>query len=188
MSIVIRDGTGREFTVKVTDKNELSTRAAVRSRLAVRAKEGDAFIISAPIVALTTTGSFNGILYIKNTGTSPWRIWQSRLQCSVLSQWNIRTNPTTGTLISDASAATVTNCNSESTKSLSSTSYKASGDGKTVTNGTIIYNSIISAGGAQPTQPEGAFILGVGDAISWGCKPASACDVSVDVIIYIDDE
>lgn len=138
MTFRIGDGRGRGNEAGVNDNNKLETQAITIPEIAFLSAEKErAWVIATGFVSLTTTGAFNGLIYVKNTSTLPLHIETIR-SCSNHSgsmQVKLIKNPTTGTLISDANSALVTNANLTSTANFSGVGYGASGDGKTITDG-----------------------------------------------------
>ena len=133
----LEDGKGTGYKAQVTEEQRLSVDSIVTSHLAHESQDdGEAFIFASGFISLTTTGAFNGLLYIKCT-TSESHFHVSKIRtCSSATgfmQLKIIKNPTTGTLISDANAATTSTLNFGSSKSTSGRAdvYSASGDGKT---------------------------------------------------------
>lgn len=178
MAITIVDGSGSAYTAKVTSDNRLSTKAVYLAESQQSVFDGNAYDIDSGIIALTTTASFNGILYISNASTINLNIWGIQLSSTVLCQWQTTVDPTGGTLISDASSQTATNANTSSTLPLISTIYKATGNGKTVTGGTIRRNRICAAGYTQEDRMQ---ILSPGKSLAFSCKPSASADVVINI-------
>lgn len=186
MSVIIRDGTGSERTSRVTQDNQLDVVATTlgfeERSIAVG---GNVISLSTNITNLTTTGSFNGLLYIKNNASSPivlWRVFVSSVQSA---QWKITRKPTGGTLISDANAAVQWNRNLLSTKSLVGLAYSASANGKTVTGGTDIV-SVVGCVGPQHLMTS-LIVVGSGDELALQCKPSATSDVAASFLVSLLD-
>lgn len=184
MGIEIIDGRGSGLTAGVTDENELLTHARIESHLTHASQDqGRAFWVSSDFVALTTTGSFNGILYLKNTSEDRRvYLFRIRMSASVAQQWKLIKNPTGGTLLTDAVAAYTENLNFRSSLTLVGNAFRASGNGKTVTGGSHVTQW--ASGSAVITHDlEGAVILGTNDSVALVCKPAVAGDAGASFLI-----
>jgi hypothetical protein len=99
-------------------------------------------VLSSEEVVLPATTGEQALLYVKNNGAQNLELvgWfigiHNADRTGATDDTNLfrfRTNPTGGTLISDASAAFVVNRNLGSSTVLDVTAYKATGGGKTVT-------------------------------------------------------
>ena len=106
MSQMIQDGTGTGNLAKVDASNHLKVKAAVIANVReVSGRTQQAFVVASDFVALTTTGSFNGVLYLKNTSTDKTLYIESVRTCSRptattaaanSSEWRVIKNPTAG--------------------------------------------------------------------------------------------
>ena len=66
-AIELRDGTGDADRAKVNSSNRLETFSITESRIAdISNRFGDSFILTSDFVGLSTTGAFNGMMYIRN--------------------------------------------------------------------------------------------------------------------------
>src|SRR6056300_1234810 len=142
MFYIIEDGTGTGNKAKVNEQNRVETFSIIESRIAdISNRDGKSYILTSDFVALTTTGSFNGMLYLKNTSTER-DLYIDRVRvCGTGTSMNAMQcrfvkNPTTGTLISDANAGISVASILGSNEEFTGINYAASGDGKTVTDGT----------------------------------------------------
>jgi hypothetical protein len=154
--------------------------------------QANSFLVASGFIALTTTGSFNGMLYMKNTDSQNrnFHIHHFRV-CSGLGasasstlQIQCKLNATAGTLISDANAATVTNMNTNSNKAFGGDVYAASGDGKTVTDGSSFTQFINRAPGHSIQDYDGSIVIGNGVSFTIECKPSEAQTVCIELIGY----
>lgn len=172
-----------------------SGRALVESTSSSKMKSisgasGEAFIIASDFIALTSTGSFNGLVYIKNNTGKDLHIENIRT-CSTASgtmQIRLIKNPTTGTLISDANAADQLSSNyGESTTFASfGLAYSASGNGKTVTDGSQSSQFINSSPGHSNQGYEGGLILTNGSSFAVTCKPSVSTTICLEIQCYFD--
>lgn len=191
MSFKIQDGKGSGREAGVTDEGQLEVEAITIPEIAhVSAEHERAWIIATGFVALTTTGSFNGLIYVKNTSTRPLHI-ESIRTCSTGSgytQVKVIKNPTTGTLISEANAAIVTNANLSSTADFGGLGYTAAGDAKTVTDGSDTTQFTNMSPGHSVQHYQGAVVLGQGDSCALVAKPSAAGDVCSEIVCYFGED
>lgn len=190
MTFRIEDGKGSGRQAAVNSNNKLESQAITIPEIAfLSAEKEQAWIIATGFVALTTTGSFNGLVYLKNTSTKPLHIETVR-SCSDnsgSSQVKIIKNPTTGTLISDANDAVITNANLTSTAEFGGIGYTASGDGKTITDGTDTTQFINNSPGHSIQQYQGAVVIGQGDSFALVVKPSAAGNVCCEIVCYFGE-
>ena len=190
MSWMIDDGKGSGRRAAVNTNNKLETQAVTIPEIAfLSAEKEQAWIIATGFVALTTTGSFNGLVYLKNTSTKPLHI-ESIRTCSTgsgYSQVKVIKNPTTGTLISEANDAAVTNANLTSTAEFGGLSYTAAGDAKTVTDGSDTTQFTNMSPGHSIQHYQGAVVIGQGDSFALVVKPSAAGDVCSEIVCYFGE-
>jgi hypothetical protein len=152
MTTIISDGTASSVgnKAKVSD-NRLFTHAISETEAAHSAEIGDAYNINTGTIGLTSTTA-SGVLYLKNNENQDLfieafaaGIGSAGTTTDVATITMIR-NPTTGTLISDATAVDINqNRNFGSSKTLTADAYKGA-EGKTVTNGDNIVQFYVGAG------------------------------------------
>ena len=126
----IIDGAGTGSKAKVNVENRLETFSITESRSAdISNRNGKAFILATDFVSLTTTGSFNGMIYVKNSSDENLFIDKLRVCGTSASSSYMQTilieNPTTGNLISDANTGTATSSNLGSSVDFDGLSYVA---------------------------------------------------------------
>ena len=148
---MITDGTGTGVKAKVNSENKLLVESVTKTTFEHQAGEGNAFNLNTEDIVLDGGISGNqGLLYVKNNENSDLEIvgWFIGIRdadrtgaTSDTNLFQLIANPTGGTLISDAVPAAVANRNLGSPRVFDVTSYKASGDGKTVLGGdsTLLY-------------------------------------------------
>ena len=191
MSEQILDGTGKGYKAKVTEQNRLSTFSIVESRSAdISQREGNTFLLASDFVSLTTTGSFNGMMYVKNNSNSGLYIDKIRI-CGTGTSMNsmqsiITANPTAGTLISDANDASANPANLGSSNIFDGLAYSASADGKTVTDGTQISQFTIHLPGHTIQEYDGALYLPKGSSFAVSVKPGVATTACVEVQCWFE--
>jgi hypothetical protein len=149
----ISDGTGTGSVAKVDVNNRVHTKAVVVTEQAAEMKIGNAYNINTGLLTLTSAAE-SGVLYFKNTNSVD--IHLVGIVCifgpstggdtSDTTHIRVYRNPTTGTLIGDASAVGVnSNRDFGSSSTLDADVYKG-GTGKTITDGTVHIESLISPG------------------------------------------
>jgi len=148
---MITDGTGTGVKVKVNSENKLLVESVTETSFEHQAEIGNAFNLNTEDIVLDGNSSANrGLFYLKNNEEKTLEVvgWfigiRDADRTGATSDTNLFTlisNPTGGTLLSDAVVAEVANRNLGSPRVFDITSYKASGDGKTVTGGssTLLY-------------------------------------------------
>jgi len=187
------DGTGTGKRAKVDSNNRLETFAVSESRMAdISVRDGKSFILTSDFINLTTTGSFSGVFYLKNTdatkviyvdkiricgtGTS-----MGYVQCKLIK------NPTTGTLISDQTDAIVVPANLGANTDFVGTVYKGA-DAKTVTDGTQFSQFTVHLPGHTIQEYDGALILTGGTSFAIEVKPSYATELCIEVQCWIEDK
>jgi hypothetical protein len=194
MNVEIVNGVGNQNRAKVNKNNRLETFSITESRMAdISLRSGEAFLITSDFVSLTTTGSFSGMLYIKNTDSSKnLFIDKVRICGTGTSMQNMQSkffkNPTTGTLISDQNDGIVVPANLGSAESFPGTVYAASGDGKTVTDGTQFSQFTIHLPGHTIQEYDGALIVPGGSSLAIAVKPSAATEACIEVQCWLEDK
>lgn len=189
----IIDGTGSGKRAKVDINNRLETFAVSESRMAdISVREGQSFILTSDFISLTTTASFSGVFYLKDadatkviyidkiricgTGTS-----MGYVQCKLIK------NPTTGTLISDQTAAIAVPANLGASTDFAGTVYKGA-DSKTVTDGTQFSQFTVHLPGHTTQEYDGALVLTGGTSFAIEVKPSYATELCIEVQCWIEDK
>jgi len=187
--ITIQDGTGSGNSAKVNDQKQLETLSVTTSRVAdISENEETAHLIATDFISLTTTGSFNALLYIKNNSSKTLFIQTIRTCSDSTGSLQIRMikNPTAGTIVSDANAATSLSSNMASSVSFDGLAYSASGDGKTITDGDNLTQFINKSPGHSIQEYEGAIVIPKGTSIGLTCKPSASTTVCVEVQCWFE--
>ena len=141
MKVESGSGNGRE--AKVGNNNRLFTDTVTTPEGVQALKDGDAYNVNTGIVSISAT---TGMFYLKNNEDKNLFIEAIVVGTGAGSynttgevQIQITRNPSTGTLIDNATAAPQNaNRNFGSAKTLTATAYKASASGNTITDGTDI--------------------------------------------------
>lgn len=154
MGFHIEDGTGSGKAAKVNTDNQLEVRSVTQSSFERATSGGNSFNINTGLITLTSAGE-SGILYVKNTSSTKnirvdgvVVILGPSTGGATTDTTHIRfyKNPTTGTLISGASAVSdESNRNFGSGITLEADSYKGA-EGNTITDGTTHIQSLVSPG------------------------------------------
>jgi len=189
----IKDGTGKAFSAQVSDENKLATDAVIISAVNHSSAEyGEAFILASGFVSVTTTGSYNGIMYLKhidpNTHFHIQRIRICNNGASGSMKVKLLAGPTTGTLISDANDGYACPANFASNKTAEGrlTVYAASGDGKTITDGSHITQFTNKIPGHSIQDYDGSFILHNGNSFAIVAQPSILGDICIEILGYFD--
>lgn len=139
MKVESGSGNGRE--AKVGNNNRLFTEAETTPEGVQALKNGDAYNLNTGIVSISAT---TGMFYLKNNEDKNLFIEAIVVGTGAGSynttgevQIQVTRNPSTGTLIDNATAVSQNaNRNFGSAKTLSATAYKAAASGNTITDGT----------------------------------------------------
>ena len=147
----IEDGTGKGYEAKVDAAHRVSINGKVQTHSEDATDRADSFNINSGLVTLTDA-SVQGVLYIKNNEDRDFHIQsiETKLGPSTggvatdTCRVQVIKNPTTGTLISEATAGDV-NSNRNFGSSLVFTADVFKGDASaTVTDGTVHIESLLS--------------------------------------------
>jgi hypothetical protein len=179
---IIQDGRGTKNNAKVDGEGRLHTEGVVQTFAEKVAFDGDAYNINTGNINLTSANT-SGTLYMTNTGSENivitaffYLLGNTNGTGDTLVQ--VFRNPTTGTLISSGTSFSAVNRNFGSAKNLAATILKGA-EGKTVTDGDVIVESLFSGQGRQ-TVTVGAIILVPGNSIAFTIKPPTG-NTSMDV-------
>lgn len=146
---MITDGTGGGYKAGVDSTNRLRVTSVTHTAFEEAAEEGRAFNLNTEDISLTGAVSGDqGLLYIKNNEVGDlalvgWFIGIRNLDTAGRSGsdthlFKLVTNPTGGTLISDASEGFIANRTLGSPRTFDFDVYKATGPSKTVTGGDAV--------------------------------------------------
>lgn len=190
IQVVDATGQGKGPGAAVTN-NMLHTMAVNCPVVANTSKTGYTFLIASDFISLTTTGSFNGLIYIKNEDTNRNLFIDKVRTCSDATgtvQVRKILNPTAGTLISDANSADQLSANAGlSGVGFNGKAYAASGDGKTVTDGSNWTQYINKSPGHSIQEYSGAIIIPNGQSMAIVAKPSVATTICVEVQCWFED-
>jgi hypothetical protein len=188
MSEIIRDGTGTGYVAKVDGNNRIHTEAVTIEAQEWHAIRGEGYNITSDTVNLTSAND-SAVLYVKSNETLDLLISGLFYQLGASTGGSgeavidVDLNPTAGTIISDATAATSTNRNAGSTKTLVADVYKG-GEGKTATGGTLLFSSYASGVSRVALSPVGGVVLPKGTSLAVRITPpASNTSLNVQVAL-----
>lgn len=194
---MIQDGTGKGYSAKVDSHNRIHTDSINTEREEAQSQRGYSYNINTGNITLTNASTANGVLYLKNNEDYNLVIsnffynFGNSTGGSGNMYVDIIRNPSTGTLISGATAVDITaNRNFGSSRALSVTAYKGS-TGTTITDGTEFIKSIFNTSAQRVALSAGAITIPKGSSIgikfttpsgntSLICNFAIAC--------YLEDE
>lgn len=152
MAEIIQDGRGTGYTAKVDSLGRIHADAVSTFKEDSQAKRGLAYNINTGTITLTNASITNGVAYLKNNEdydlviSSVIYILGNSTGGSGDILVEVIKNPTTGTLISGASAVEISaNKNFGSSRSLNALAYKGA-TGNTVTDGSSFAKTILSTG------------------------------------------
>lgn len=184
---ILKDGKGRGYRAGVNAQNRLDTNSVTTDTEDNAIRTGDGWQITSGPITLTGS-SASAILYVENTGEADFVLDRAVLllgtatNAATGSDWTFQTlrNPTTGTIVTNAVAAGVSNSNHGSSKIPSANSYKGV-EGDTLTDGT---------GAALPIKQSEARItfplgrrLPTGASIGWKITPPSGNTSATAIVV-----
>lgn len=182
----IIDATGSGKGAKVSEDNRLHTFSLVEFPMESFSHLGDSFTIPAEFIALTTTASYTGILYLTNTSvTHNIHIERIRATSTVGTLWKVIKNPTAGTLISAGTLVVPVNYNFSSGRTVTGTAKKGV-DAQTVTDGTWLEQWMTGVYGVTERQYDGAIVIGAGNSIAVLAQPSAAATVGTTMSIWME--
>ena len=189
--MIINGGTGNGYAMQVNEKFQAETFSTIKTEIAeVSLDKGQAYVVSSGFIAYTTTASFSGMIYIKNTDSEGRDMFIEHIRvCATEAttdpchlECKIIRNPTTGTLISGAIAGNTANSNFGSSNVFNGVAY-AGADATTVTDGTWFTQFINHAPGHSVLDYNDSVILPKNSSIAILIKPCDAltacCEVNV---------
>lgn len=151
MSIIRAAGSQR--AVEVSARGAMHTDSVVRENIDLLTEFGRAFEITTTLTM--TSANENGLLYVKNNENQDVILEGGLLSLgnttggSATSNWTFKgyRNPSTGTLISDANAATIVNRNFGSFTTLTGDVYDAAAVEESITDGTVGFQVTLPSAG-----------------------------------------
>ena len=183
----IEDGRGTGKLAEVDTNNRMLTQAASSTELHENSRtDAEVYMFSTgAFITISTTATETGIFYLKNTSTTKDLYIHSIRTCGEVAQKvTFYKNPTGGTLLTDQTAAQVTNLNFKSSNTASADVYKGA-DAKTVSGGTWLGQHINGVGHSN-IETGDALILGRNDSLAITFEVDSAGEVCVAVVGYYE--
>jgi len=190
----IRDNTGSGgYGAEVDANNDLHTFSITESREQAATLKGDSYNVNSGFVTFTV-GSEEGILYLKNNETRNLHV--SSIICILGTSTGgtnckirVYKNPTTGELISDATAADInSNRDFDSGKTLDATAYKGDGATSDITDGSVHIGSIIQAGSRVAFNIDEILRIGNSIAITYECASNTSMECMAAIVCNLQDE
>ena len=170
MSETIKDGTGKGYLVKISEKNKIMSDSVIQTEESEIAELGYAFVVSTKVLTLNSTNP-HLFLYVKNTNSEKTlRSWTCRFGWNGGStnhnrtlKWGWIIAPSVPT--ANHTLVTPGNLNFTSNNIAEATIYKwdGVGDGMTYTGGAIASEAIFDQG-YNRVRTEGIPILGLNDS------------------------
>jgi len=191
MATIIQDGTGTGNKLKVDANNRMKVDAITEERAVFNSiEEGNTFIISSDFIT-APSGSETGLLYVENTSDKDMLIHHIKLwtgTTSTTSEVRVYRNPTTGTLISSASAADVNNLNFGSANAYEGLAYQGNGVDATITDGSIIGRHYVGVGNQQMIafMWNGAMALPKNKTCAVTVTPQVSLSVTAEIEVYFE--
>ena len=187
---IIRDGTGDNYQAKVNEKHQLNTFSVTEDELTFHSFLAETYNFNTGNLTLTSGGA-SGVWYFMNNEEYPVMITSLFYNLGLNTGGSGNTliqvirNPTGGTVISDASSSAPVNRNFSSAKTLNAYSYLGA-EGKTLTGGTNIIQSLLPIAAGRHVLSPVALILERGNSV--GVKitpPTSTTSMTVQVAASI---
>jgi hypothetical protein len=183
--MIIDDGKGKGVSAGVNAENRLMTQTLTESQTTHHAHEGNVFSFPTGLIDYTTTASYNGLLYVKNTSPDKnFYVDTIRLTASVPCRFRVRKNPTLGTLITGGTLSEPVVSRFDSGNSFSG-DFKYGADAQTVTDGTI-FAEVYGAGALA--EMHGILILTPNTTFSIEVQPSATAIVGCVMIGYQSEE
>lgn len=170
--MIIESGGRKSYSAIVDSDGRLLVHAINNDQISDASVDGLAYTIHSDFVSLTTTASFSGMLYVKNTGTLPFFIEKLNLYGTAVAQWYLYKNVTAGTLVSAGVAKTPGNLNLGVSLSFPG-SVLAGADARTITDGMVLTQAICDIGGCT-LDLNGSLMIPQNSSIALSCKPSVA--------------
>lgn len=190
--MILTDGTGSGSQLKINELNRIVGDCTSQTRIAdISLRTGQAYTIATGFISLTTTASFSGILWIKNTDSEGRNMLIEHIRVCGESaameavQCVVYRNPTTGTLISNASAAYASNNNFGSANAFNGLAYKGA-DANTITNGDWFTNFTTHVSGHSIIDFNDSLIIPKNSSIGFALKPSNTMEICMEVNVHFE--
>ena len=183
--MIIESGDHRANKMIVDANGRAMTNAITHPHITNRAEGGEAFFFMSDFVALATTASYTGLLYISNTSTKDLTISSVRSSGTAAQQWRMIKNPTTGTLISAGTDVVPVNTHFGS-GTLAVADVKKGSDAQTITDGDLM-GQWANAAATMLLEFDGSIIITPGASFALEVKPSVASDVGTTILGSFQD-
>ena len=197
MAEIIQDGTGKSYAAKVDVNGFLHVDSVSTDRESYNSQKGYSFNINTGLITLTNAATDNAVLYVKNNEDSPLVLTNVFYQTGASTGGSgniivsVYRNPTTGTIVSGASAVEINaNRNFGSSRTLAIDAFKGA-TGTTFTNGTKALESILATATQRIAVSAGAITLPKGSSIGIQIKtPTGNTSMAVEFALacYLEIE
>lgn len=185
---IIIDGTGAASRLKVDSNNRAHVLSTSQTRISdVSSRDKQAYVVATGFISYTTTASFSGMLYIKNTDTQSRDMFIEHIRvcgtctCEHMESVQVKVikNPTAGTLISGASEAYTENNNFGSANVFNGLAYKGADD-TTVTDGDWFTQFVVHIPGHSTQDYNDSIIIPKGSSIAFMIKPTHESELCME--------
>jgi hypothetical protein len=194
--MIIENGVGNANKARVDGNNQLHVFAVTEDEQNSAAEHGQLYNINTGLIALTGT-SDSAVLYFKNNESAVngesnfiitsviFGLYTRSATVTNLATATLIRNPTAGTIIDDASVCDmVSNSNFGSSNTLDSLAYKASGTGKTFTDGTDHALVLLSEGRTAAPELNIDLAKGASLGVKIDLNTSGGADVYVAIVGY----
>jgi hypothetical protein len=193
----LQDATGQGYGAKVDIDNRLHVDSISTDRESYSSQSGFSFNVNTGLITLTNAATKNAVMYLVNNEDYPLVITNLFYQTGTSTGGSgniivdVLRNPTTGTIVSGASAVEINiNRNFGSSRTLAVTAYKGA-TGNTFTNGTKALESILPTSVQRVAVSAGAITLPKGSSIGVNITtPTGNTSMAVEFAIacYLETE
>ena len=197
MADIIQDGTGKSYGMKIDIDGRAHVDSVSTDREAYSSQLGYSFNINTGLITLTNAATDNAVLYVKNNENYNLVLTNVFYQTGASTGGSgniivsVYRNPTTGTIVSGASAVEINaNRNFGSSRTLAVDAFKGA-TGTTFTNGTKVLESILATSTQRIAVSAGAITLPKGASIGIQMKtPTGNTSMAVEFAIacYLEVE
>ena len=171
MAEIIQDGTGKSYGAKVDIDGRLHVDSIGTDREAYSSQLGNSFNLNTGRITLTNASTENAVMYVRNNENFPLVLTNFFYQTGASTGGSgnifveIIRNPTTGTIVSGATAGDINvNRNFGSSKTLDVIFYKGA-TGLTFTDGSTALESILATATQRIAVSAGAITLPKGSSV-----------------------
>ncbi len=179
MAIIIKDGTGKNYSVRVTDEFRVSSASVSQSDKDHAADTADKYNINTGDITLTDANETT-VLYIKNNEASDLVITTLIYNLGNTTSGtgdvkiNVLRNPTTGDIVTNASAVeAVSNQNFGSSKTLTADAYKGATADAVITDGAVSISTRSASNTGRIVVSLGALVIPKGSSLAINYTPPS---------------